>query len=243
MTVTVKSMCQQALRKIRVLANGEDIEAVDTAEVADEMRRMLDTWRLESLMILSNTIESFDLDSSKNTYTIYDDPAADFQTPRPVAVLAATLRDGSGRGWPLAPMTDIEWSESSSRTITAQPSRFYFNAAFPIAQIRLDCMPDTGQWPTIELVTQGPFEVSTVEADWTDEITLAPGYEDAIIYNVGALVAESFGVPIPKSVLAMAHGTKRLIKRANTQVPIAETDDIMRTRGVRGTYDINRGPV
>lgn len=239
---TVKSMCQQALRKIRVLAAGEDIEDTDTTTVADELRRMLDTWRLENLMIVANTIESFDLDSSKNTYTIYDDAAADFETPRPVAIISATLRDGSGRGWPLAPMTSREWSESSSRTIQAQPSRFYFNAAFPHAEIRLDCMPDTA-WPDIELVLQQPFDVSTVQADWTDDLEFPPGYEDAIIYNLAVRVHEDYGVALPRDVGALAMSFKGLIKRANLQVPVLDTDEMDRARGVRGTYDIRRGPV
>jgi hypothetical protein len=242
MPVTVRTICTQALRKIRVLAAGETIETADCTEVSDELRRMLDAWRLENLMIVSTNIESFDLDSSKNTYTIYDDPAADFETPRPVAVLSATLRDGSGRGWPLAPMTSQEWSESSSRSIQAQPSRFYYHAAHPIASVRLDAMPDTA-WPTIELTMDGPFEISTVEEDWDDAIVLAPGYENAIIYNLAVAVHEDFGVPLPKTTGALAMGHKKLIKRANFEVPTLDTDEIGHTRGVRGTYDINRGPV
>lgn len=240
MAVTVRTICTQALRKIKVLAAGEAIEETDLTDMADELRRMLDTWRLEPMMILVETVRSFDLSPLKNTYTYYDDAAADFEAVRPVVVLAATMKNADGFSYPLDTMTAIEWSESSNRTIVGRPTRFFYHAAFPIADLRLDCLPDDA-WPTIELVTQEPFEVSTVEADWDDDLTFAPGYEDCMIYNLGVRVAGDFSVSPPQGVLAFAASFKALVKRANFDVPELVIEH--GRRGLRGTYDITAGPV
>lgn len=241
MAVTVTSICTMALRKIKVLAAGETIETSDLTDLADELRRMLDTWRLEPLIVVADSIRTFDLDTTKNTYTYYADVAADFNGARPTHIKSATLRDSSGMGYPLAPITSTEWSGSSRRSILAQPTGFYFNAAFPIAEVRLDCMPDPN-WPIIELVVQDAFDVSTLEADWADAITLAPGYEDALIYNLACRVHQDYGVALPNSIAGLAAAFKAVIKRANLQVPHLMGDFPTRRKDIRGSYDIIAGP-
>lgn len=238
---TVRKMATTALRKIKVLANGEDIEDTDLDVLAEEIGRMLDTWKLESLMVVAHTTRSYALDPSKNSYTFYSDVAADFNGPRPVSISSATLRDDSGRGWPLAELTAEQWSASSTRTIQSRPSGFYYEPSFPIAYIKLDAMPDTA-WPLLELVTMEGATIDVAEAAYDTEITFAPGYEDAIIYNLATRVHEDFGVPLPKDVAGFAMSFKALIKRANLTVPLMVTDVPVSRGQRRGTYDIRGGP-
>jgi hypothetical protein len=233
---TSKRLVTAAMRKLGVLPRGKEPSANELADGRNALARMLDTWRLESLMVIAKSDVRFDLVTDKRSYTYSSAGSSDFVGARPVAILAATIDDGAGQTWPLLPITVREYSELPHKDTPGTPTRYCYFANYPEATIAFDRLPLE---PYVRLIVQAP--VAELPAVDTDEFELAPGYEDAIIFNLAVVSAADFGVGVDKEVVAQAVITKRLIKRANFELPTATPRHPH--AGSRRRFNINEGPV
>lgn len=213
MATTTKRIVTRAMRKLGVLPRGRQPSVAELADGKTELRGMLDTWRLEKLMVVANSLVEFELSPEKNYYTYSSANNSDFRAERPVAVLSAVVSDGVTT-WPLAYMTIKEYSALPPASAVGTPTKYVFIPRMPQAAIALDCYPSM---PTIRLEVQAPI-VNLPAIDET-EFDLAPGYEDAVIYNLSLRLAPDFEVQPDQVSVAMAASAKRLIKQTNFEVP------------------------
>lgn len=233
---TSKRLVTAAMRKLGVLPRGKEPSANELADGRNALARMLNTWRLESLMVIAKSTVRFDLATDKRLYTYSISGASDFVGERPVAILGATINDGAGQTWPLLPITVREYSEIAHLDTPGTPTRYCFFANYPQATIGFDRLPLE---PYVDLIVQAP--IAELPAVDTDEFELAPGYEDAIIYNLAVAVAPDCGVSASKEVVAQSVITKRLIKRANFELPTSTPRHPK--AGSRERFNIHEGPV
>lgn len=232
---TSKRLVTAAMRKIGVLPRGKEPSATELADGRNALRRMLDTWRLESLMVVAKSDIRFELDQAKRLYTYSTANNSDFVGERPVAILGATIDDGAGQTWPLLPMTVREYSALPHKDTPGTPTRYCYFAEYPQARIGFDRLP---MEPYVRLVVQAPIaELPDID---TVEFELAPGYEGAIIANLGIVLTDEFEVEPSKVVIGEAAYGKRLIKRANFELPTA-TPRHPKQGGRR--FNIHEGPV
>ena len=214
MATTTKRIVTRAMRKLGVLPRGREPKETELADCKAELRSMLDTWRLEKLMVVANSIVDFELDPAKRIYTYSAASNSDFVGERPVSILGASISDGATQ-WPLDEMTVKEYSQLNGQAdAPGTPTRFCFIKTYPQAQFGLDCLPLE---PSIRLVVQAP--IVTLPAVDTTEFELAPGYEDALFYNLALRIAPDFEVQPDQVTIAMAGSAKRLIKQANFELP------------------------
>ena len=214
MATTTTRIVTRAMRKLGALPRGRQPSTTELADCKTELRGMLDTWRLEKLMVVANAIVNFDLDPAKRLYTYSSALNSDFVGERPVSILGASISDGTTQ-WPLDEMTVKEYALLNGQAdAPGTPQRFCYFKTFPQAQIGLDCLP---MEPSIRLIVQAPL-VSLPAVD-TEEFELAPGYEDAIFYNLAVRLAPDFEVELDQVTIAMAQSAKRLIKQANFELP------------------------
>ncbi len=233
---TSKRLVTAAMRKIGVLPRGKEPSATELADGRNTLRRMLDTWRLESLMVVAKSDVRFDLDPAKRLYTYSIASNSDFVGERPIAILGATIDDGAGQTWPLLPMTVREYSELPHKDTPGTPSRFCYFAEYPEARIGFDRLPMEAY---VRLIVEAP--IAELPAVDTDEFELAPGYEGAVIANLAILLADEFEVEPSKVVVGEAAYGKRLIKRANFGVPTISPRHPR--QGERRRFNIHEGPV
>lgn len=213
-TTTTKRLVTRAMRKLGVLARTAEPKATELADAKSELKTMLDTWRLEKLMVVANSMVEFELDPAKRLYTYSSANNSDFISERPVAILSATVEDGAGQSWPLDHMTVGEYNALQHPDYAGTPSRYCYFASYPQASIGFDCIP---MQPTLRLVVQAPL--IELPATDTTEYELPPGYEDAIIYNLALRIAPDLSVEPDRVTIAMAGSAKRLIKDANFELP------------------------
>lgn len=213
-TTTNKRIVTRAMRKLGFLARTAEPKDTELADAKNELRSMLDTWRLEKLMVVANSNLVFDLDPTKRIYTYSSASNSDFVSERPVAILAAVIDSGAGERWPLEEITVAEYSALQNPNTPGTPSKFCYAADYPQASIRLNCLP---MQPLLRLTVQAPLV--TLPADDTQEYDLPPGYEDALIYNLAVRIAPDLSVDLDQVTVAMARDSKRLIKLANFELP------------------------
>jgi hypothetical protein len=233
MTATCKTFVRRAMKKIGVLARSAVPTDAEYTDGIAELRSMLDTWRLEGLMIYSRSLRSFSLLPGRASYTYGE--GGNFDAPRPTSIESATIRDDAGLAWPLAPITDVEYSRLYNRSTVARPTRFYFRPSYPIAEVRFDTIPDGDN---VEFAVMDELELP---ANPDEDIDFPPGYEDCIVYNLGLRLCPDFSVDVPRDVLALAGNFAALIKRKNLTIPTSFIDGPHR-KGALGTYDITQGP-
>lgn len=117
-------------------------------------------------------------------------------------------------------------------------TNIYYIPTYPFGQIFL--------WPTPNTnVNQVVLYLDTQFAgfaDLTTDYTFpdAPGYAEALEYNLAARLAEPFGRTLPPGVAALAMKTFGALKRENYQLTDAAVDPMF-TWNRRGGYNINTG--
>jgi len=234
MTTNVSKLVRTALRKVGAVPANTTLKTQELIDGRDELRRMLDTWRLESLMVYVITLRQFDLAPGRVAYTYGE--GGHFDAARPVVVETATIINSAGGRQPLELMSADEYTRISYRGETGAPSRFYYQPTFPLGEVRFDRVPDD---PYVELGVRE--ELLELPASSATDFDLPPGYEDAIVFNLGLRLAGEYDVTPGNEVMGLAASFKALIKRGNHTVPQLLID--YANMGAYGTYDVNAGPV
>lgn len=230
---TIQKLVTTSLRKIGAVPRGSVPTSTELADARDELRRMVDTWKLESLLVYAKGLRTFNLQPAKTIYTY--GIGGDFNAERPVSILAATLHLGGGSTAPLLPAVAEDFARIPNRTLSGSPSRFFFNPTFPLAEVRFDRVPDE---PAVELVVLEPLSIPDVI---TTEVSFPPGYEDALLYNLAMRLAGEYDLEPGQEIVGLAISTKAHIKRMNFTVPMLRPDTAH--LGRLGTYNIHSGPV
>lgn len=253
---SIKSLIDTALRQLGLVGSGEQASETEYADGLAALRRMLDAWSLEPLLIPYLVTETFPLSGSKAFYSM--GPGGDWNTARPEKVeIVRILIDGSA--YPLQRSTAYV-EQFRSRIEIGRPSSFVNTADSLMAYVEFDAFPDAGE----ALVTSlKPFNVTALDnfdqayvegappqdippAGFTltgiqTSITFPPGYEAAIVAGLAVELAPEYpGVTLSPVVLSRAAGTKALIKRRNSQPMHYVLDPFL--VGGRRVYDIVAGP-
>lgn len=231
--ITLKALINTIMIKAKILAAGEEAAPAEFQDVLADIRRMVDTWRLENLMIYVNARKQFDLQPGAASYAIGD--GALWDQERPIDILSASIKDGAGGSFPLRKLASTEYSELSHKGSVGRPTSFYYHATYPIAAVLFNKVPDD---PIVELVVQESLVLPT---DLSAEMDFPPGYEDCLIYNGAVRICGDFGKSPSQELLGLAIASKALVKRANVQVPLLKIEHGVGL--IPGTYDINAGPV
>jgi len=110
------------------------------------------------------------------------------------------------------------WASLRSRGTTGTPEQAYYNAAFPNGELFLHPVAnvDTG----LEIFTE--TQLGQI-ADMNDDLSLAPTYYDALMYNLAWKIAPAFGRDA-NVYAGMAARARDMVKRRNQRIPRLSTD-------------------
>ncbi len=207
---TVATRITRALRLLNEIGAGEDPTDDELADGLTALNAMLDSWRNDRLMAYAKQEETLTLSSGDSSYTI--GPAGDLVTTRPVEIVAAYIVDG-GISYEVTARNEQWWAAIPDRTTQSNwPTDFLYRPSMLAATLLVYPVPDATR--TMKLVTRvvaGPFATTATS------VTLPPGWDAAIDFNLAIELAPEYEARPSPAVIRRAAETLAGIKRANIQ--------------------------
>lgn len=230
---TALDLVTTSLQLLGVVASGEPVSAGEANDGMKALNRMLDSWTNESLMIPSKVREVFALVASQQTYTW--GAGGNWNSARPQRIEQALCQIVGTTPLLELPCDILNQAQYANVRIKATPSVFptaiYNDDANPLANINV--------WPVPTAVNNMVFYSWKPLADLatlTTALSLPPGFEDAIMYNLAIRLAPMFGKPISMEVAGIAAESKANVKRMNTKKRYLGVDPALTTRSSRWNW-------
>jgi hypothetical protein len=167
---------------------------------------MIGQWNNEGLMLYTEASNLYTAAEGVPVYLI--GASAAWNAARPVNILSAFVRV-TDYDTPLRVLTAAEYSAISSKSETGIPSALYYLPSMATGMVYLWPVPDA----TYSIGVRTRAALSAALALET-VLSLPPGYEQALIYNLAVEVSPEYGKD-PDEVAVQAAAAKKNIKRTN----------------------------
>jgi len=203
---TARQIVRRSLQKIGVLTKTEQPSADEANDGLAELNAMLSSWATESLLITSRQIETFPLQSGVGQYLIGQGQI--FDTQRPNEIVSAVIRWAT-TDHDLSIVTDEVFERYiQSKATQGLPKFLNYDNAYPFGTIKLWPVPSSDY--ALRIMSEKTIASFTLD----DVVNLPPGWEDALVYNLGIRQAPEYGVDVSDTHALTARETKGNIKRA-----------------------------
>lgn len=230
----------KALRKAGVVGINQIPPGYLLTDGLDTLNDMLDSWSLESLMVLFKTEETFSLVAQTREYTIGD--GGDFDTVRPIRLINANLKRDS-RDYPLKVVERSNYNKIGRKQTSGRSFAITYQPEYPLGKIALFFTPDSSS-DQLFLSTQKQLESFP---SLTTKVNFAPGYNRAVKYNLAIELAGEFGrgATLDPTIIAIAKVGKDNIKNVNSEpiprVPLESAEATGQHRHTSDPDDIKSG--
>lgn len=232
--MTVLDVISGALRLLGVIASGENPAADEAQDALASLNDMIDSWKLERLMVYAILPQTFPLVAGQMSYTM--GPGGDFDTERPTRIDKVNLIYPAGSGLPLdLPVEVINQDQYEAFIVPGTqspiPMWVYPDSGFPLRTLFFYPVPSAAN--SVEIFTWGLIDgFDSV----TDTVSLPPGYARALRFNLALELAAEYGKQIPVTVAAVAQEAKAKIKSFNTPVLYLQVDPALTARRTGFNY-------
>lgn len=223
MAITAATMITRAMRLIQVLGSDANPTAQEASDGLYALNSMLDAWSIERLMVYQVQQSSYSWAADASSKTIGS--GGDFDTTRPIRIekQGNFFRTSTNLDYQLAVYPREEYDriiqKSSGSSI---PDSLFYDDGFPTRT--LYAYPVPSETLTLYLNTWKPLQQFTA---LTTTISLPPGYQAAIEYNLGPWIAPEFGaaaVAAGERLEKRAAQLKTAIRNVNMPDLVATTD-------------------
>ena len=231
-----------SLQELGVYGAQGTVSAADAEYCRDKLNLMLDEWSTRKRMAYVIRNQAFTFTTSAQSYTIgvtANSPTftitAAFGNTRPVKIERANLvvvASTPDNEIPLEVINVDQYADISMPALSAgQPSRLYYQPTFPNGTLWPWPYPTTTTNQLRLWMWQQIVEVAL--ADVTTEISLPPGYKNALMLSLAeALSGGAFGKTLTPELEAKASRARANIQSLNTAPPLLATDELgSRVRG------------
>lgn len=217
---TVATIGNRALRLLGVIASGDTPSTSEQSDYLTALNALLSSWTNEKLMCYAIQDESFNLVANTSSYTIGS--GGTFSTTRPVRIEGAYIVV-NGVSYDVDVIDELEYAAIPAKTTTASwPDRLYYQPAMTSSRGTIYVYPVPSQVSALHLLTR--TQVTAFSAT-TDTVTLPPGWEDALAYNLAVTIAPEFEREASSTVIGKARETKAAIKVVNSR-PIRANNEL-----------------
>lgn len=205
---TARSIITAALRKLGVLASGENPRADEANDALLALNGMLASWGTSQLLV--PRVAQEELVVSTQAVTL---------TTRPMRVLDSTALDGT-LSYPIVSVLRDDWFAIADVARTGRPSVLWWDEKLSPLTVYFWPVPDKAY--TVTLQRWDPLSAF----DTLDSVMDLPAeYERAILFNLAVEVAPEFGVAVSAAVASIANVSLSALARYHSRdVPTMTTD-------------------
>jgi hypothetical protein len=224
---TARDLIEASMRLIGALSDGETASASEASNGLSSLNRMLDRWSNEPLHIYARPREEFSLVASQSSYTL--GASGNFNTTRPVRIdeVMVEIQDSTPYEVPVKILNLQEWAAISNKATTSTyPSHVFIDDTYPTMTVYVWPVPTATH--KLVLYSQKPL---TSLAALTTSVSLPPGTEDAIVYNLALRLAPEYGKEPSATLVDEAAESKAAIKRTNVKPLYLQCDPAVLSRG------------
>lgn len=233
-----------AFRDSGVFGTGQTPQAQDTTDAVRRLNLELAQWPRRRWMDYVLVERSVTCDGSL-FYTIYDDPAADIQYPRPAEIKYAFARQINPAAQPNQPDFPLriirareEYSAITLKRLNAGPAwALFYESDWPVGRLYA--------WPLMssqyELHVLMPSNMVGIE-NIADTIVMPPEYEQAIYAKSMQMMRMAYGLEPRRDIDALVKTAYNTIRTANTQLPTLNMPAAVRGVGGYSIFSDSWGP-
>lgn len=237
MSITALELIRGALRLIGEDGESETVSAETAINGLLTLNEMLDAWALKRFMVFQIVGQTLQCTPGDNQITI--GPGGDFAIERPIKLEpGCILRDEAQQDYELTVLSDKSAYDrlSHKSTTSHQPTAIFYQPSFPVGSLFIWPIPDKAY--TIIINSRLTiFSFPTL----TTQISLPPGYQQCIRYNLAICLAPEFGgVSVPAEVVAIARDSMVNMSQINSPRLVSRCETAFISRG-RRDYDIVSG--
>ena len=213
---TAQTIINRALRLIGAISSGESPTSDESNDGLIALNAMLESWQLDRLTVFAFQDKTFTLVPSDGSITL---GAAGNITTRPDRIESVYIT-ASSTDYPVTLITAGEWSSIASKTVQSDiPEYGYYEPSYPLGILNLWPVPSAAN--TLHVVMWTPF---TAFASLSTAVSLPPGYERALAYNLAIDIAPEYEKKVSDEVAKGANDSLAAIRRGNNRPMIAGTD-------------------
>lgn len=210
---TSLDIIKRSMRLVGALGGGETPTADEAKDGLDALNSMLDQWWIQRLAVYLIEERQFTWPSGQVSRTI--GPTGDFVLdPRPIKIESARQLLNNV-DYPLSVLTEEQYRNIPLKTVTSTlMTDIYYEPSVPNgklfgypvpsapAEIRLSLWSRLQSFP-----------------DLTTQLSLPPGYKQAIEFNLATVLAPEYERIVPPDVFRIAATSLKHVKRFNHQTP------------------------
>lgn len=205
MAVTARQIITKALQKVGVLTIAEAPSDEEANDALYQLNAMLSSWSNDMMLLSARSWENFTLSGGTGTYTIGTGQA--LNTVRPMFIVQSYVRSGQ-IDYNVTVITDENYNYIWDKQDTGIPVVVNYDNGYPVGKLRFDPIPDQNY--SLFLLTEKPLTSFTLDTD----VILPPGWEDALIFNLGVRLSPDYAQPLTDALVALAKETKGAIRTA-----------------------------
>lgn len=228
------------MRTIGAIASGETPTADEASDSLDVLNEMIESWRLESLLLYHTPEFVFPTVAGQAKYTV--GVGGDWDMERPTEIDRLFYRQMPGNvkeqlDLPISIMTPDEYRMIPTKnTDSTIPTWAYIDYDYPLLTIQFWPVPSVGQH-----IVMYPFATLQGVSTLDDVITFPDGYARALRFNLAVELAPEFGRAASADIREIAGESKGVIKRRNQRGEVLLMDPYLIRRPIAWDWRTGEG--
>lgn len=210
MTITARTLLQDALQDCGVLDPIETIGAEQADHGLRALNRIIDQWKADSLFVHAST----DVSATFSGATAAVGASLTVNTDAPIRFLPGCYYVKGTESYPLTELTQQQYSDIGNKSSAGDPYAFYFDRKIP-GTVTVYPVPSSAITYHFQVLSK-----LSAFADLDTAYSLPDGYQAALHYTLCERLPTAYNLPIDPANAAAARNARALIRRNNIRVPI-----------------------